>query len=80
MLPDSNITPGAFAITSKQTVCTTKWSKDERLVTAKMKRDVYAEYGTRPGVGLCVWKPRTTKTGKQVKEACEIDHLISPAA
>ena len=43
----------------------------------KMKKEAYAEYGTAPGSGVCISQTRTTKQGKQVKEACEVDHLIS---
>ena len=77
LLPDPSVTPGAIAISSKTTVCTTKWGKDARHVTAAMKKQVYAQYGTAPGSGVCAWKTRTTKAGKTVREACEVDHLIS---
>src|ERR1700722_8994036 len=46
LLPDMKATPGEAAITNTNEVCKTKWGKDERHVTAKMKRDVYEEYGT----------------------------------
>ena len=77
LLPDPTVTPGAIAISSKTTVCTTKWGKDARHVTAAMKKQVYAQYGTAPGIGVCAWKTRTTKAGKIVREACEVDHLVS---
>ena len=77
LLPDPSITKGSVAITDKATVCTTKWGKDERHVTLIMKKDVYAQYGTAPGKGVCMWKTRTAKSGKIVREACEVDHLIS---
>lgn len=77
LLPDLQVTPGKVAITSKDTVCTTKWGKDERHVTAQMKRDAYAQYGTAPGKGVCVRKTHTSANGKLVKEGCEVDHLIS---
>jgi hypothetical protein len=77
LLPDTRITTGHVAIIDKQTVCTTKWGADARHVTKKMKNDVYRQYGTAPGVGICAFKARTTKTGKTVTEGCEVDHLIS---
>ena len=77
LLPDSAATPGSVAITSEETVCTTKWGQDARHVTGKMKKVAYVEYGTAPGSGVCLFKTRTTKTGKEVREGCEIDHLIS---
>jgi len=77
LLPNPSVTPGAIAINSKATVCTTKWGKDARHVTAAMKKQVYAKYGTAPGSGVCAWKTRTTRAGKTVREACEVDHLIS---
>jgi hypothetical protein len=77
LLPDLQVTPGAVALTDKTTVCNTQWGKDERHVTPKMKTEVYAEYGTAPGKGVCQWTTRKTPTGKIVQEGCEIDHLIS---
>lgn len=77
LLPDPGVTKGAVALTDKATVCTTKWGKDERHVTQKMKDDVYTAYGTSPGSGVCVFRTRTTKKGTLVKEGCEVDHLIS---
>lgn len=77
LLPDPGVTTGSVAIIDKTTVCTTKWGKDERHVTKKMKSDVYASYGTAPGSGVCAFKTRTTKRGTLVKEGCEVDHLIS---
>jgi hypothetical protein len=49
----------------------------ERHVTPAMKDQVYAEYNTAPGKGICAYKTYTTKAGKKAKEGCEIDHLIS---
>jgi hypothetical protein len=77
LLPDSKVTPGAVAIDSKSTICSTRWGKDERHVTAKMKEAVYAQYGTSPGKGDCEFKTHTGKSGKPVQEGCEVDHLIS---
>jgi len=50
---------------------------DARHVTPKMKRDVYAAYGTSPGHGVCVFKTHTSTNGKPVREGREVDHLIS---
>jgi len=77
LLPDSKVTPGAVAITTKSTICTTRWGKDERHVTAKMKEAVYAQYGNAPGKGVCELKTHTGANGKPVQEGCEVDHLIS---
>jgi hypothetical protein len=77
LLPDPAVTKGAVRIQSKTTVCKTKWGKDERHVTAAMKKQVYAQYGTAPGEGVCAFKTHTGKNGKPVKEGCEVDHLIS---
>ena len=77
LLPDPGVTKGSVAIIDKTTVCTTKWGKDERHVTKKMKDDVYAAYGTAPGSSVCAFKTRTTKRRTLVAEGCEVDHLIS---
>ncbi|HXQ25787.1 MAG TPA: hypothetical protein VN822_05200 [Candidatus Acidoferrales bacterium] len=77
LLPDPNVTKGHVVITDKHAVCTTNWGTDERHVTKRMKNDVYAAYGTAPGVGVCVLKAHQTKAGKTVMEGCEVDHLIS---
>jgi len=60
-VPNPTLTPGVAAITDAKRICATKWGKDERHVTPKMKREVCAQYHARncPGKG---W---------------EIDHLIS---
>lgn len=77
LLPDKTVTKGAVRITSKTTVCTVKWGKDERHVTQKMKDDAYAQYGTAPGKGVCALKTHKGTKGQDVTEGCEIDHLIS---
>jgi hypothetical protein len=77
LLPDPKFTPGAVAINSKSVVCTTKWGKDERHVTKKIKEAVYTEYGTGPGEGVCAFMTHITESGKPLKEGCEADHLIS---
>jgi hypothetical protein len=77
LLPNIGVTKGGVVISDQATVCATKWGKDARHVTPKMKKDVYDLYGTAPGKGVCVWKSHTAESGKVVKEACEVDHLIS---
>ena len=59
--PNRALTPGAVRPLSTVTVCRMKWGKDERHVTAKMKRDVCAAYGITSGC-----------PGPQY----EIDHLV----
>jgi hypothetical protein len=45
-IPDLSKTPGAArAGLTKQKICSIKWSKDERHVTAAMKRQVFEAYG-----------------------------------
>jgi hypothetical protein len=77
LLPDPTVTKGVVVLSDTQTVCTTVWGKDERHVTPVMKKQAYAQYGTAPGVGVCVIKSHTGKNGNTVKEGCEVDHLIS---
>lgn len=69
-LPDLTKTPGAVRSgLTKATICTTKWGKDERHVTAAMKKQVFDLYGYS-GYG----DPHCVPAGKRT---CEIDHLIS---
>lgn len=77
LLPDPAVTKGAVRLRSKAKICSIKWGKDERHVTQKMKDNAYAAYGTAPGQGVCAFETHTGKTGKPVREGCEIDHLIS---
>lgn len=66
-LPDPHLTPGAIDPTLKvAAICSTKWGKDARHVSASMKRQVFAEYGLS-GNGDPYCRPI----------GCEIDHLIS---
>lgn len=61
LLPDPNATPGATTSADLQTICHTKWGRDEVHLTQKVKEQVCMEYGgTRncPGPGY------------------EIDHLV----
>ena len=69
-IPNLQITPGAVrAGLSKTKICSIKWGKDERHVTAAMKRQVFAAYGYSGDDD-----PRCVPAGKRT---CEIDHLIS---
>jgi hypothetical protein len=60
VLPDPRVTPGAHRPLSLKAVCETKWGKDARHVTEKMKATTYAEYRATKVAGTC----------------CEVDHLI----
>jgi hypothetical protein len=78
LLPNHNLTPGAIALTDKKVICTKKWGKDARAVTAAMKAEVYAEYGQKPRAGICAIVSHKNKAGELVKNTgCEIDHLVS---
>jgi hypothetical protein len=78
LLPDPIVTPGKTnpAVTKKIS-CSTKWGKDERAVTEKMKAQVYAAYGTGPKTGTCAPVSHKGAKGKKITKNCEIDHLIS---
>lgn len=65
-LPDPALTPGVVRNLSVKKICATKWGTDRRLVTARMKRKVFADY--KMTQGDCV----PDAPGRQ----CEIDHLI----
>jgi hypothetical protein len=71
VLPNSKFTPGLSRTDlSLETICDTKWGRDERHVTAKMKQDVFQEYGlTGNDDPACV----PDASGRH----CEIDHLVS---
>lgn len=77
LLPDDSATPGVVAITDASKVCMTKWGTDERFVSAAMKKQVYALYGTAAGQGVCKPVSHQTKGGKTVTKRCEIDHRVS---
>jgi len=70
-IPDLSKTPGAVrAGLTKQKICPIKWGKDERHLTAAMKRQVFESYGyTGNHDPKCV----PDKRGRH----CEIDHLNS---
>lgn len=61
-LPDPQLTPGVIASTDTKAICATKWGRDERHVTQKMKLEVCAEYHAQNCPKAQVW---------------EIDHLVS---
>lgn len=42
-----------------------------------MKRRVYAKYGEAPHQNDCADTTRITREGREVVEACEIDHIVS---
>jgi hypothetical protein len=65
-LPDPRMTPGAVTDLSAAEICSKKWGRDERRVSAAAKRAVLAEYGLSENTDpYCLPK------------GCEIDHLIS---
>ncbi len=69
-VPDLMKTPGVARVDlTKAQICTIKWGKDERHVSATMKQKVFALYGYTGNDD-----PRCVPRGKR---HCEIDHLIS---
>ena len=70
-LPDLAKTPGRSRPgLTKKVICKIQWGKDERHVTAAMKREVFARYGYS-GYD----DPRCVSDAHG--RTCEIDHLIS---
>jgi hypothetical protein len=70
-LPDRRLTPGVVRHDlTLQKICSTKWGKDARHVTATMKRQAFASYGLSGNSD-----PRCVRDKKGRR--CEIDHLIS---
>lgn len=67
VLPRPELTSGVSRNLSLSEICSTKWGKDKRHVTNRMKLQVYARYGLKNHVGECAQSPR----------GCEVDHLIS---
>ena len=63
LLNDSAVTPGKTVPITEKSLCSTKWGKDARHVTPKMKEQVCEAYGLKPH---CYGA-----------ETNEIDHLIS---
>jgi hypothetical protein len=51
LLPDPKLTPGDVFEVTIQDICTPGYSKKVRAVTAKLKRQAYAEYG------ITSWEP-----------------------
>ena len=69
-IPDLKKTPGAIrAGLTTEKICSTKWGKDERHVTASMKQEVFTRYGYSGN--------DDQKCVPSGKRRCEIDHLIS---
>lgn len=70
-LPDPVLTPGVVRQLSVKQICNTRWGKDRRAVTVRMKREVFASYGLS-GNDDDSWC-HLDKHGRRF----EIDHLIS---
>jgi hypothetical protein len=70
ILPDHDLTPGAATDLTAKQICRTRWGKDQRHVTAKMKREVFAIYALTGN-----HDPACTRDKRGRR--CEIDHLIS---
>lgn len=66
-LPNPAHTPGLTRGLSTKTICSTRWGRDARHVTEKMKRDVAASYGLK----------RSQVVSRKRGRCCEFDHLIS---
>jgi hypothetical protein len=65
-LPDPKLTPGVVTDLTTGEICSRKWGRDERHVSAATKRAVLAEYSLSGNTD-----PYCLPNG------CEIDHLIS---
>jgi hypothetical protein len=72
-LPQVKLTPGATASATKDQLCSQKFhTRDVRLVTTAMKRQVFSSYKIK------CWPVVTAKAaGVQACSAYEVDHLIS---
>lgn len=69
-VPDPRLTHGAVRPgLTKAKICSIKWGKDERHVSAAMKMQVFTSYGYSGNDD-----PKCVPAGKR---RCEIDHLIS---
>jgi len=66
-MPNPILTPGACHSMSVKQLCKTKWGKDARHVTAKMKREVFHAYGLSGNLDRSC----------RCKRHFEIDHLCS---
>lgn len=71
ILPDPTLTPGVIREDiTQENICSIKWGKDARHVTAAMKYEVFVRYGLSGNTDpACI----RDKHGRR----CEIDHLIS---
>ncbi|MFC3532883.1 HNH endonuclease [Vogesella facilis] len=69
-IPDLALTPGTVrsGLTREQ-ICSIKWGRDERHVTAAMKREIFLRYGYSGNDD-----PQCVPAGKR---RCEVDHLVS---
>jgi hypothetical protein len=63
---DPRLTPGVVREISVREICATKWGRDARAVTEKMKATVAARYGVR----------RASIVGSGRGPCCEFDHLV----
>lgn len=70
LLPDPKVTPGiARTDMTVEEICAKKWGEDVRHVTAKMKRQIFANYGyTGNDDPRCI--------PDDSNRHCELDHLI----
>lgn len=67
--PDPVLTPGVVRDLTLDEICTTRWGRDRRHVTAAMRREAFARYGLRgPTDTAC----RKDRHGRRF----ELDHLI----
>lgn len=71
-LPDPVLTPGAAVEITLANLCSRKWGRDARHVTAAMKREVFASYGLT-GNKDASQGCRLDKHGRRY----EVDHLVS---
>lgn len=67
IVPNPKLTPGTTQPITVEVLCATKWGKDARHVTEKMKRDIAAAYSLK--------RSQVVAYGKG--KCCEFDHLIS---
>lgn len=66
LLPDLTLTPGVVNHqVTRDDICKPGYAKSVRNVSESLKKKVYAEYGVKPGEGICV------------VDGCEVDHLVS---
>lgn len=72
-LPQPNLTPGVAGDATKEQLCSSKFhTRDVRLVTDEMKRQVFGSYKIK------CWPVMTPKAaGVEACSVFEVDHLIS---